>query len=280
MVVKYFKKLKTYQKTALAEMYQDHAVYLARMIKTAAKSTSQLNSFMSQIDTFQTQATCHEIAINNELHCNIETHQNQKGHERQYTNKAQEIAKARNVRPVGRDLRVKIIYEIIQQMWEENQFADLEKFDDDLEERPLVICPFCQKIIADSYKVVDGIHEDGSDEWHWDYTWDFCDHYAARDPESDSYDFQDSEINSNLYDFLQFVEDHYDFCNDHPIFEEFAHITYIQDFLNCDFEYEQKMLDDDAFYFLSDDEMNKLIELSENLAEIVKFFEEFVEFNY
>jgi hypothetical protein len=56
----YIKKLKKYERDALLPLYQEHAEYLLRAIKTG----DIIDQIYAKIDTYIEVATCHEIAIN------------------------------------------------------------------------------------------------------------------------------------------------------------------------------------------------------------------------
>jgi len=173
-------KLKTHQRADLLPLYEQHAEYLLRVIKTADIA----DQILTKIDTYIEVATCHEIAINSLSDLDLETHQNRLGKEAEYTNHPKAVN-------VGRDLRVRLIWTMIKNELEADPALSNYEIYDDLGEHGEIFeirCPFCDEIIysVGQFREFDEDHEDGTQNWHykWDWdnaTWDACEHYILYD---------------------------------------------------------------------------------------------------
>ena len=163
--------LKRYQHDALMPIYKEHAFYLLRVLKTAVKlDLIDIDEFRGQIPKWRREAKCHEVAINEFANLDLETHQNRLGKEKEYT----EHPVARNI---GRDLRVKIIWDLIAGVLDEDpQLKSVKPYPEKTlalgHEWTGVKCPFCHTIFySDEWtKEIDGEHLDGTLDWHWENT--------------------------------------------------------------------------------------------------------------
>ena len=182
--------LKAHVREALLPIYNEHATYLLRALRTASDAgTVDLDAFAAKIPAWCQVATCHEVAINSATGLDLETHQNPRGKEAEYTYHAK--AKA-----VGRDTRVKIIWYIIAtRLAADPALATVEPYAD-LDEIPRTdfACPFCGHVFAteEFSREVVGYHGDGTAEWSYQsqgvaWTSDgFCDHWFYHSPDSAS----------------------------------------------------------------------------------------------
>lgn len=177
--------LKRYQHDALMPLYKEHVFYLLRVLKTAAKQDLiDIGEFRKQIPKWRKAATCHEVAINEAGGLDLETHQNRLGKEREYT-------KHLAAKNVGRDLRVRIIWDLLAGVLDEDPALESvnpypKKTIELGHEWTGVRCPFCDKIYySDEWtKEIDGEHMDGTVDWHWeatgiDYNIKQCEHLIA-----------------------------------------------------------------------------------------------------
>lgn len=167
------KKLKLHQREVLLPLYQEHAFYLTRVVKTLVEKDDNFNLdlFIKSISSWQLVATCHEVAINESSSLQLETHQNKLGKERDYTNHE----KAKNV---GRDDRVRIIWGYLYNNLINTELFDSVKIYNDLANIPHVYCPVCDKILFKAQKMVLGRHRDGTENFVWEYEDYYEDHYA------------------------------------------------------------------------------------------------------
>lgn len=186
---KYVKKLKAYEREALLPLYYEHAEYLLSVIKTVDIA----DQILAKIDTYIEVATCHEIAINSLSSLDLETHQNRLGKEREYTNHAM----AKNV---GRDLRVRLIWEIIKTELESDITLAKYSIYKNLSDIPdgRVFCPICGQLIREYeyYQVVDGEHDDGTIDYHYSIINNYdspCEHMLISDSEF-NVDYYDDEM--------------------------------------------------------------------------------------
>jgi len=176
-------KLKAYQRDALMPLYKEHAMYLLRVLKTAS-NLIDIKDFAKRIPEWRERATCHEIAINN-YGVVLQTHENKLGKEKEYTRHP--AAKG-----VGRDARVRLIWDLVASAIEEDPTLETVKPYRDKQQilgHPWkgIKCPFCSEIYYSHVfeRVVDGMHLDGTEDWHWmDIELQFsdffdCDHLIA-----------------------------------------------------------------------------------------------------
>jgi len=202
--------LKRYQHDALMPLYKEHAFYLLRVLKTAAKQDLiDLVKFRKHIPKWRKAATCHEVAINEAADIDIETHQNRLGKEREYT-------KHPAAKNVGRDLRVRIIWDLIAGVLDEDPELESvkpypKKTIEFGHEWTGVRCPFCDTIFySDEWtKEIDGEHMDGTVDWHWENTGtDYgtqCSHLIAG---SDTNFWMDIDFEKLLDQYLPEVPPH------------------------------------------------------------------------
>ena len=128
--VPHAKKLKAHQRVLLP-LYEEHAVYLLRAIKTGMQYSGRGTlEFIEAIPDFivMPKPTCHEVAINEYFNLDLEAHENPLGLEAVYTEHPA-------AEKVGRNLRVRIIWEIVlRELLRDPTLDDYEIYDlDDLD---------------------------------------------------------------------------------------------------------------------------------------------------
>jgi len=158
--------LKKHERDVLMYLYQEHAKYLARIVKTLVeKKKLKLMKFLEGCDYWQSVATCHEIAINNsQSFIKIETHQNHRGKEREYTNHP----KAKNI---SRNKRVQIIWGLLYDLLV-NHYETLDVYSDlKKETKDHILCPFCHENLFTQEEILVSIHRDGTENFQ--YKWIF-----------------------------------------------------------------------------------------------------------
>ena len=207
---KLIKKMKKHERDILLPLYEKHAKYLLRVIKTLNEKDTTFNvkTWIRQIPVFIRVATCHEVAINQYSGVEIETHQNPLGLERQYTSNP----KAKNI---SRNLRVRIIWKIIERELEKDFMLSDYKIYDSLminSNKTQYLCPFCENVFAERIMIVLGHHADGTEEFRYEYeTYSQCEHYVLTNfPEDTEYgdidiDTLDTKISDYGGDFTEII---------------------------------------------------------------------------
>lgn len=181
------KKFKKHEREALLPLYQEHTQYLLRVLKTIAEVGDNpflIEKFALSIPSWESVATCHEIALNSLRVLTIETHQNPKGREREYTNHQ----KAKNI---SRDRRVRLIWRLLyQELLQNPSLEGIEPYDDLVDiSRKSVICPFCAEVVFAQNE--DGIVFAG------------CEHlYYIHHGEPLVDNWTRDELSSRMYDYL------------------------------------------------------------------------------
>ena len=219
-------------------LYEQHATYLLRMIKT--HQSNNIQAFISQIPTFISEATCHEIALNDHFSCDLATHQNKKGKEKEYCNHPDALK-------IGRNLRVKLIWELVQSELLEDPSLDSFKTYSDKELKNYVKCPYCNEIQWELSQEIVGTHGDGTDniQEHW-IPINVCEHWVQNDFESETSEEQDIDyLFREIEDLLWNNE-----CNDviESMSNDDINSTHIRDIcLVFDLEYEHVFLSEDQY---------------------------------
>ena len=200
--VYYIKKFKQYQIAQLYTLYTQHAEYLLRVIKSVAQSEQEITEFAGKIEQYISEATCHEIAINSFFHCDLATHQNSRGKERQYC----EHPAAEHV---GRDLRVKLVWELIQSEISENSSLDQFKKYSDLNRVKEIVCPYCNTVLFRQGREYMGVHEDGTANYQesWEEV-NYCECWVMND-------FQDTQVDEEVNSLLKEIQNEVDDCREH-----------------------------------------------------------------
>jgi hypothetical protein len=254
--------LKKYERDALLPLYQEHAEYLLRAIKTG----DIIDQIYAKIDTYIEVATCHEIAINSLSELNLETHQNRLGKEREYTNHE----KAKNV---GRDLRVRLVWMMIKNEIErDSSLSDYDVY----EEMNLyadVYCPFCNTRLFVAEKEYFEVHEDGTDNFRYNYVVDgWCEHIfytgmTTFNHYDDITDFQ--EDLEDKYRDIKDLRQEYDLLIDNDIFED----------LYMSFnEFCQSISEKETVYFNQGDEYAVFYENADSIREAIADMQDAMDF--
>jgi len=217
--------LKKWQRDALYPLYRQHATYLCRVLRTAQENGDiDLAEFASRIPAWRDVATCHEVAINSATGYDIETHENSRGKEHEYVHHPA-------ARKVGRDYRVKLLWTLVEEaLAADPELSGYEVYDD-LEHAPVeeYRCPFCNALIYryNMYRIIDGYHEDGTANFHYDREWEFnecCPHAVLFEWEShvDVCNYLDDVIpaadldrcrEQDQYILRNIIDDNYDIYN-------------------------------------------------------------------
>lgn len=215
--LKYIKRLKNFQRESLIELYEEHALYLLRAIKTGFTRVNnfQINNFKNSLSTYLQNATCHEVAINEAFGLEIETHQNHLGKEKEYTEHP-------DAQGVGRDLRVKLVWElIISALAEDTDLDFIESYSDsELNLNKEICCPFCHTTIGTYEKAMIGYHMDGTENWTYklsDYT--PCDCYLCVN------DYSNFDYIDQITTLIELIQDHGDCEMDYHIMMELCEDT-------------------------------------------------------
>lgn len=155
--IEYIAHLKAHQREALLPLYEAHATYLLRAIKTLDIAQEVLD----RLPTYLEVATCHEVALNSLSGALMDTHQNPLGLEAVYT----EHPKAKNV---GRDLRVRLIWSLIQEALEADiTLADYETyFPEQINAQETYKCPYCNCVHYVLEREVIDYHDDGTPNFY------------------------------------------------------------------------------------------------------------------
>ena len=198
-MVSTLKSLKAYQRARLGALYKAHAVYLARAVKSLAEDEEEISAFCAKIPALRAEATCHEVALNNFFNTDLETHQNRLGKEREYKLLADQIAEERGVRPVGRDLRVRIVYTLLEEILSNaEQMSALQCYKSMQIKQHHVCCPICNARTYERVRVIDGVHSDGTTDYHYEYEQDnVCEHVLMFDFDSGEL-FADEDLERDL----------------------------------------------------------------------------------
>ncbi len=246
----YTRKLKAYQKSDLLPLYTEHATYLLRVLKTLIKNEDiDINAFYSKLDTYIEVATCHEIAINSMSSLELATHQNPRGKEREYTNH-------HSAKKVGRDLRVRLIWKIIQdELTSDKTLSEYETYSK-LEMMRFVACPYCGTHLIEQERVDAGEHLDGTADFYYQNVWgDVCEHCLMYDTESTN-----DYINYDLENIINDLEESVNILEENGI--EFTHIFDVYD--SNIREYLDLFNIDHDFVAPEDDEMNGIIVIEDS----------------
>lgn len=204
--LKYSKKLKKFQRDSLMPLYVKHAEYLCRMIKTMAEEddceTVVIERLYMIIPSLIQSSKCHEVALNDANHFGfqIPTHQNPLGCEEEYTNHP-------DAKKVGRDLRVKLIWELVEsELREDITLSKFKSYDaSNFNSDKNVCCPFCNEILAHYELNVIGYHEDGTQNTAYQcMSVDRCACFLLQD------DFGSVEFDETLDDIMSCIENNLD----------------------------------------------------------------------
>lgn len=197
---KLIKKMKKHERDSLLPLYQEHSKYLLRVIKTLNDTDDQFNvrTWLKQIPTFTRVATCHEIAINQYSSIELETHNNHRGKESEYTSHS----KAKNV---SRDLRVRIIWKIIEKELNEDIHLSKYKTYKNLmieSNETQFVCPYCDNVFLVRERVLQGYHADHTEDFRYDYSpQGQCEHFVMTGhPEDNEYGTMEFEYMYSEFD--------------------------------------------------------------------------------
>ena len=162
MPIDYIAKMKKWQKPLLLPLYEENVVYLAKTIKWAADRapiSATIEGFMHNVrEDYQPNALCMEIAINEYFGAHVQPAYNENSLESVYEAKEKQIFKDRGLQGhFSRNLRVKIQYQLLLELWEDKEkWAEIDAFQDweiDYDygfdaEGEILSCPICRAAIG------------------------------------------------------------------------------------------------------------------------------------
>ena len=221
------KLAKSYQRRDLMPLYEEHSIYILRTLKTCIdEGIIDIDKFIAKLPRFIEIAKCHEVAINDFTNLDIETHQNGRGKEKDYTNHP-------SAKKVGRDLRVKIIWELVEkELLLDKNLSSFEAYDDfNKVHDKIYYCPYCNEEIGREIaeRVIDGYHEDGTENFHYQ----FIQFEWNDDSECPHFAFDDNDVN---YYFIGQYQDKLDelwlkYKKKYPL--EYRHFSEIKEILEA-----------------------------------------------
>jgi hypothetical protein len=278
----YSKKYKLHQRENLFPLYKEHARYLLRVIKTLKDKSMEydfdFDNFISKIQTFRDVATCHEVAINQYSSLDLATHQNNRGKEREYTNHT-------SAKGVGRDLRVRLVWDlIIDEIEQDPSLSDYKPYKDLTNLPPSIVCPFCGEVLLEWNRECVGTHYDGTLNYVEELDWEnrrWCNCWIADD-------FEDSsECLDEMYSFLRSLENLADFIENEDLWQSlnlildeeiddvwagnYDYYTLIDNTLEDIFTIERINVDNYDYIFVCEEGQLDVIEYLEEITEAVKY---------